>query len=129
MQRASFAQPEEMQVMRAIRCGGLLTFTRGGPPRKMVPLPRTMTLSSAMAGTYAPPAVHEPITTAICGIPFADMRACDPCIGSTPYSLLYVITNDKSHFDPECLNQYLTFLPCNMYCRIMTAKKSNHGGG
>jgi hypothetical protein len=31
--------------------------------------------SSAIAGTYAPPAVHEPITTAICGIPSADMFA------------------------------------------------------
>ena len=26
-----------------------------------------MMLSSAIAGTYAPPAVHEPITIAICG--------------------------------------------------------------
>lgn len=39
--------------------------TSGGPPRKMVPCFRTMMLSSAMAGTYAPPAVQEPITTAI----------------------------------------------------------------
>lgn len=39
--------------------------TSGGPPRKMVPCLRTMMLSSAMAGTYAPPAVQEPITTAI----------------------------------------------------------------
>lgn len=31
----------------------------------MVPCFRTMMLSSAMAGTYAPPAVQEPITTAI----------------------------------------------------------------
>ena len=28
-----------------------------------------------IAGTYAPPAVQEPITTAICGIPCADIRA------------------------------------------------------
>jgi len=33
----------------------------------MVPCLRTMMLSSAMAGTYAPPAVQEPITTAIWG--------------------------------------------------------------
>ena len=42
---------------------------------KIVPVPRTITVSSLIAGTYAPPAVHEPITTAICAIPFADMRA------------------------------------------------------
>jgi hypothetical protein len=42
---------------------------------KIVPVPRTMTVSSDMAGTYAPPAVQEPITTAICGMPFADIRA------------------------------------------------------
>ena len=40
-------------------------LTRGGPPRKIVPCLLTMMLSSAMAGTYAPPAVHEPRTTAI----------------------------------------------------------------
>ena len=46
-------------------------FTSGGPPRKIVPVPRTMTVSSLIAGTYAPPAVHEPITSAICGMPAA----------------------------------------------------------
>ena len=50
-------------------------FTSGGPPMKIVPVPRTITVSSDIAGTYAPPAVHEPITTAICAIPFADIRA------------------------------------------------------
>ena len=40
-----------------------------------LPVPRTITVSSLIAGTYAPPAVHEPITTAICGIPSADIRA------------------------------------------------------
>ena len=40
-------------------------FTSGGPPRKIVPVPRTMTVSSLIAGTYAPPAVEEPITRAI----------------------------------------------------------------
>ena len=44
-------------------------FTSGGPPRKIVPVPRTMTVSSLIAGTYAPPAVHEPITSATCGMP------------------------------------------------------------
>jgi hypothetical protein len=34
-----------------------------------------MIVSSLIAGTYAPPAVHEPMTAAICGIPFADIRA------------------------------------------------------
>src|SRR3546814_5284642 len=33
-------------------------FTSGGPARKIVPWLRTMTLSSDMAGTYAPPAVQ-----------------------------------------------------------------------
>ena len=50
-------------------------LTSGGPPRKMVPVPATMTDSSDMAGTYAPPAVHEPMTTATCGMPAADMLA------------------------------------------------------
>jgi hypothetical protein len=34
-----------------------------------------MTTSSLIAGTYAPPAVQEPITAAIWGIPFALIRA------------------------------------------------------
>ncbi len=50
-------------------------FTSGGPPMKIVPVPLTMIVSSDMAGTYAPPAVHEPMTDAICGMPSADMRA------------------------------------------------------
>ena len=33
-----------------------------------MPVPLTMIVSSDMAGTYAPPAVQEPMTTAICGI-------------------------------------------------------------
>ena len=51
----------------SVQCASFdpLTFTRGGPPRKMVPCFLTMMLSSAMAGTYAPPAVQEPSTTAI----------------------------------------------------------------
>src|SRR5690606_13501144 len=35
----------------------------------------TITDSSAIAGTYAPPAVHEPSTAASCGMPAALMRA------------------------------------------------------
>ena len=42
---------------------------------KIVPVPRTMIVSSDIAGTYAPPAVQEPITAAIWGMPLADMRA------------------------------------------------------
>ena len=42
----------------------IAAFTRGGPPRNIVPVLFTMIASSLMAGTYAPPAVHEPITTA-----------------------------------------------------------------
>jgi len=50
-------------------------LTSGGPPRKMVPCCFTMMLSSAIAGTYAPPAVQLPITTAICGTPHEDITA------------------------------------------------------
>ena len=50
-------------------------FTSGGPPRKIVPWLRTITVSSDIAGTYAPPAVHDPITAASCGMPWADMFA------------------------------------------------------
>ena len=50
-------------------------FTSGGPPRKIVPVPRTITVSSLIAGTYAPPAVQLPITRATWGMPRADIRA------------------------------------------------------
>lgn len=40
-------------------------LTSGGPPRNIVPCLPTIILSSAIAGTYAPPAVQDPITTAI----------------------------------------------------------------
>ena len=50
-------------------------FTSGGPPKKIVPSPLTMTVSSLIAGTYAPPAVHDPITAAICAIRLLDIRA------------------------------------------------------
>ena len=50
-------------------------LTSGGPPRKIVPVSLTMIVSSDMAGTYAPPAVHDPITAAICGMRSADSRA------------------------------------------------------
>ena len=39
-----------------------------------MPCSLTMIDSSDIAGTYAPPAVHEPITTAICGMPFRRQR-------------------------------------------------------
>ena len=50
-------------------------FTSGGPARKIVPVPLTMMASSDIAGTYAPPAVQEPITTATCAMRLADIRA------------------------------------------------------
>ena len=50
-------------------------FTSGGPPKKMVPWFFTMMDSSLMAGTYAPPAVQLPMTTAICAMPWALMFA------------------------------------------------------
>ena len=40
-----------------------------------MPCSLTMTVSSLIAGTYAPPAVHEPITAAICGMRSADICA------------------------------------------------------
>ena len=42
---------------------------------KIEPVPRTITVSSAIAGTYAPPAAQKPMTTAIWAIPLADIRA------------------------------------------------------
>ena len=53
----------------AVTSSPVAAFTSGGPPMKIVPVPLTITVSSLIAGTYAPPAVHEPITTAICGMP------------------------------------------------------------
>ena len=53
----------------AVTSWPVAAFTSGGPPMKIVPVPRTMIVSSLIAGTYAPPAVQEPITAAICGIP------------------------------------------------------------
>jgi hypothetical protein len=35
----------------AVVTSPVAAFTSGGPPRKMVPVPRTMTVSSLMAGT------------------------------------------------------------------------------
>ena len=40
-----------------------------------MPVPLTMTVSSLIAGTYAPPAVDEPITSATWGMPSDDIRA------------------------------------------------------
>ena len=59
----------------AVTSSPVAAFTSGGPPRKIVPVPLTMTVSSLIAGTYAPPAVHEPMTSATCGMPSADIRA------------------------------------------------------
>lgn len=42
-----------------------ITLTRGGPPRYNEPVPFTITASSHIVGTYAPPAVQGPHTTAI----------------------------------------------------------------
>ena len=59
----------------AVTTSPVAAFTSGGPPRKIVPWLRTITASSLIAGTYAPPAVHEPSTAAICGMPAADIVA------------------------------------------------------
>src|SRR6478609_1110089 len=55
----------------AVTTSPVAAFTSGGPPKKIVPWLRTMTASSLIAGTYAPPAVHEPSTAAIWGMPSA----------------------------------------------------------
>ena len=59
----------------AVTSSPVAAFTSGGPPRKIVPVPRTIIVSSDIAGTYAPPAVHEPITAESCGMPAADICA------------------------------------------------------
>ena len=59
----------------AVTSSPVAAFTSGGPARKIVPRPFTMTASSDIAGTYAPPAVHDPSTTLICGIARALIRA------------------------------------------------------
>ena len=43
-------------------------FTRLGPPRPMKLTPSTMMMTSLNAGRYAPPAMHGPITAAVCGL-------------------------------------------------------------
>ena len=50
-------------------------YTSGGPPKNTVPFLWTITTSSLIEGTYAPPAVQLPITIAIYGIPLADIPA------------------------------------------------------
>ncbi len=47
-------------------------FTSGGPPRNTLARSLTMITWSDMPGTYAPPAVELPNTTATVGIPAAD---------------------------------------------------------
>ena len=59
----------------AVTTSPVAAFTSGGPPRKIVPWPRTMTASSLIAGTYAPPAVQEPRTAAIWATPEPESRA------------------------------------------------------
>ena len=63
----SFAPPSSS----ADAISPIAAFTSGGPPKKIVPVLFTIIASSLIAGTYAPPAVQEPITTANWGIPFA----------------------------------------------------------
>jgi len=42
---------------------------------KIAPCPFTITVSSLIAGTYAPPAVDHPMTSAICGMASDERRA------------------------------------------------------
>ena len=59
----------------ALTSSPVAAFTSGGPARKMVPWFLTMMASSLIAGTYAPPAVEEPMTSATWGIPSELIRA------------------------------------------------------
>ena len=59
----------------AVTTSPVAAFTSGGPPRKIVPWSRTITVSSLIAGTYAPPAVDDPMTAAIWAMPSRDIRA------------------------------------------------------
>lgn len=43
-------------------------LTSGGPIRRIVPPPLTMTASFDILGTYVPPTMHDRSTTLICGI-------------------------------------------------------------
>lgn len=49
-------------------------FTSGGPPRNTLERSLTMITWSDIPGTYAPPAVEFPNTTATVGMPAADSR-------------------------------------------------------
>ena len=51
----------------------IAALTRGGPAKKIVPWFFTIIVSSDIAGTYAPPAVQLPITTATCIIFLEDI--------------------------------------------------------
>jgi hypothetical protein len=53
------------------RCQAERGDLEGGLVKKMVPRSLTMMVSSDIAGTYAPPAVHDPVATAICGMAMA----------------------------------------------------------
>ncbi len=59
----------------ALTSSPVAALTSGGPPRKIVPVPLTITVSSLIAGTYAPPAVLLPMTRATWGMAAADRRA------------------------------------------------------
>ena len=59
----------------AVTSSPVAALTKGGPAKKIVPLPLTIIDSSDIAGTYAPPAVQEPSTAAICGILSPDILA------------------------------------------------------
>ena len=53
----------------------MVQFFWEGPPKKIVPLFFTIIVWSDIAGIYAPPAVQEPKTAEICGIPLEDITA------------------------------------------------------
>ena len=86
---------------RRRRCGSGRPRRRApppSPPRRSPPsraagrrgrssrCPCTITVSSLIAGTYAPPAVHEPMTSATCGMPRRPTSApgCRRCGRSAP---------------------------------------------
>jgi hypothetical protein len=69
--RASAALPQPRR-----RRAPVAALTSGGPARNTRPWFWTMTVSSAIAGTYAPPATEMPCTTATCGMRARERWAC-----------------------------------------------------
>src|SRR3954451_17570443 len=111
--------------------------TSGGPPRKTLAPPSTITTESLMPGTYAPPAVELPKTRAIVGIPAAESRVrsrkiCPPgmkmsfCVGrSAPPDSTRLISG--SRLSRAVLPAYL-HRPQRLLQRPRVARPTADGG-